>query len=219
MREWGFFAVATLVAGCNVERGGLSNAPPDTGVALEDTALPDVGEDAASDAFEVEPLDARGLEVAVDAPDSAITCGEAGLICDDKDPCTSNACTEEETCEYAPYQDADGDGFQPSGAAPGCPKPFDCDDANPDAFPGQSKYFSFASDGAEFDYNCDGTAERRWNALATCTKIMGGCSVVEGWGGGVPACGVTGKWVTACHVESGSCVASDAACKSCRRGA
>jgi hypothetical protein len=206
MRKWGFFAVAALVAGCNVERGGLDGAPADTGVALVDTALPDVSADATP---EVEPLDARELEVALDAPDSAITCGEAGLVCDDKDPCTSNACTAEETCEYAPYSDSDSDGFQPSGAAPGCSKPADCDDGNADAFPGQTKFFSFASDGAEFDYNCDGTTERRWNALATCTKIMGGCSVVEGWGDAVPACGVSGKWVTACHVESGSCVASD----------
>ena len=200
--------MAGLVAGCSVDRGGLDvvdaaeaidAAPLDTMVAVDSTEPDTIVVDGA-------PLDVREIEVERDAPDSAVSC-ETG-VCDDRDPCTENKCADDGTCAFALYQDNDGDGFQPTGAAPGCSKPLDCDDGNADVFPGQKKYFTFAGDLAEFDYNCDGTPEKRWTGLATCTKEMGVCVAKEGWGDAVPACGVEGTWVTACRAESGGCVAS-----------
>ena len=41
----------------------------------------------------------------------------------------------------------------------------DCDDANPDAFPGQTKFFTKARADGTFDYNCDTKAEKKYSLL------------------------------------------------------
>ena len=51
--------------------------------------------------------------------------------------------------------DEDGDGFM------GC---VDCDDTDPDAFPGQTTWFTSPSEGGSFDYNCDGVEEHEISA-------------------------------------------------------
>jgi cysteine-rich repeat protein len=110
-------------------------------------------------------------------------------------------------------RDADGDGFGDASvlAAPmrtGCPSGFvpvpvgsartDCDDADPDVFPGQTEWFSssrcLATDpvGGCFDYDCNGVEEQRW--AASCGRLLGvGCEG-EGWLGEVPRCGEVGSF-------------------------
>ncbi len=70
-----------------------------------------------------------------------------------------------------PNCDLDGDDFDRAG--PGCcgaPDPCDCDDADPNVFPGQPTFFdeprpNVAPNAPDaFDYNCDGTQEKQWPA-------------------------------------------------------
>lgn len=92
--------------------------------------------------------------------------------------------------------DEDGDGF--GRAVDGETCLVDCDDSNPNVFPGQTKFFSFADDTAEFDYNCDHVTEKRFTAIARCEDGAGGCVFVEGWLDPLPGCGMHARWLKAC---------------------
>jgi hypothetical protein len=74
----------------------------------------------------------------------------------------------------------------------------DCDDDDPDVFPGQTKYFDQPRTGTStpYDYNCDGvpTKERVINCGVVCS--LG----VEGFNSNAIACGATGSWG---HCKSG----------------
>jgi hypothetical protein len=83
----------------------------------------------------------------------------------------------------------------------------DCDDIEPRAHPGQTDWFTWASELAEFDWNCDGKVELHFTDLAVCanpTTAGDPCVFSEGWlDPKVPICGYTAKWVTSCAELSG----------------
>lgn len=103
--------------------------------------------------------------------------------------------------------DEDGDGVGLEGT--GCAR--DCNDVNADVFPGQTKFFAFADDAVEFDYDCNRIQEKRFPAHARCEEGPSGCEFTEGWLDAVPGCGVTGRWLKACtKLASGACGAAAA---------
>lgn len=111
------------------------------------------------------------------------------------------------------YLDCDGDGFatmsapsmqvcdepapQPCGGgwttmAPLSPATTDCNDADADARPGQTMWFTTAATGGGFDYNCVNGEEMRWTSTdadqANCFPIFvigdpnpRGCLGTDGW--------------------------------------
>lgn len=121
------------------------------------------------------------------------------------------------------WRDADGDGFGdrtapvevsegicPAGSVPAPADPneefrADCDDGDPDVFPGQAAWFAVSRCASAsppmascFDYDCDGVAQPRWPRRSGCRTLLG-CPG-EGWVGTVPACGATGTWETCIQV-------------------
>jgi cysteine-rich repeat protein len=144
--------------------------------------------------------------------------------CEDGDPCTwGDVCAEGACTPGAPvptwYPDADGDGWGnqfESVCEPEPPGPDwvgvgrDCcdtnDDVNPDFSGWASEAFVCGEDAdPQWDWNCDGTVNRRWWACITCTDDgSGGCLPTPGWrwdAAGTctpPDCGVLGGWVTDC---------------------
>ncbi|MCS6799541.1 MAG: hypothetical protein NZ898_13635 [Myxococcota bacterium] len=138
--------------------------------------------------------------------------GEAGvacasmLECDDGDPCTIDQCIRR-SCVYS-LSDADGDGFASRAMAPECP---DCADDEPDARPGQTRWFDrpyeFLGMGSSYDWNCDGIVERRYLArLDRCEDhTRERCTDREGWADPVPACGATGRWGRCAWSDDAGC--------------
>ncbi len=138
--------------------------------------------------------------LATDAdPDEASVCTD-GRTCDDHQACTANVCTPT-GCEFPLLQDNDGDGFVPSAFGLACAT--DCDDGDPKVHPGQTQFFTFHSELAEFDYDCNGIQEKRFTTVAVCQDGPSGCKFTEGWLEKVAGCGVTAKWVTQCVELSG----------------
>lgn len=114
------------------------------------------------------------------------------------------------------YVDADGDGFGVGefvdaclGEDGGTPKGYasragDCDDAEPRAFPGQTKPQSGLRAGVGGgDFNCDGNEVRTFTQLAQCAGV---CGLIEGWADvQVAPCGETGSYLKDCLSENGGC--------------
>ena len=110
--------------------------------------------------------------------------------------------------------DADGDGFGPAGGptecwceptapftAPNSP-PYDCDDNNANAFPGQTQWFTSPRANGTYDYNCNGSEERRWTQISTCYFSNFSCSGNPGWdSGGIPHCGSSAVWSDQCSFD------------------
>jgi hypothetical protein len=106
--------------------------------------------------------------------------------------------------ECDPELDQDGDGHATRASGFTCAD--DCNDGNVDVFPGQSKWFAFASDITDFDWNCSGVEEKRFTVQGKCETTDTGCAFTEGWLDAVPACGVTGDWLTGCtKLATGAC--------------
>lgn len=105
----------------------------------------------------------------------------------------------------APCVDSDGDTFLVVNL-PGaeCPGPLDCDDTDPDAYPGQESYYDHQRASGGYDYDCDGN-ETRLNTTAggNCRWDWWSC-VGTGWVGGVPTCGNVGSWHS-CEDVGGDC--------------
>lgn len=127
------------------------------------------------------------------------------------------------------YRDADGDGFgvpieSPGPVRPevGCPDGtipvphdmsvrVDCDDDDPDVFPGQTAWFatSRCADGTAppgalcWDYDCDGVETVRWPRAEACLTLLGRCDD-QGWSLGdglvIPTCGESGTWATCANL-------------------
>lgn len=81
--------------------------------------------------------------------------------------------------------------------------PGDCDDTQPDVFPGQTAYFDVpypVSAGWSFDYDCDGITVQEVSDAYRCNGNGGGlaCPHQDGWNYGVPSCGQTGTLATGC---------------------
>lgn len=83
----------------------------------------------------------------------------------------------------------------------------DCDDGDPDVFPGQTAWFTVSRceggvsvSGPCWDYDCNGVEEQHWPRPAACLSILGRTCSDEGWslasGLVVPACGASGTWTT-----------------------
>ena len=100
------------------------------------------------------------------------------------------------------YEDADGDKFgNPSRAISWIWQPenyveddSDCYDANPDAKPGSTQYFSSDRGDGSFDYDCDGKSERALTNTGSCSNGTAN----QGWNSTVPECGETGDWLLLC---------------------
>ena len=91
--------------------------------------------------------------------------------------------SEPPPCNVFAWPDADGDGFgdenaEPVEACDGVPHGYvtngdDCYDENPEAFPGQTKFFissQHRGDGS-YDYNCDGVEELERTAMANSPVV------------------------------------------------
>lgn len=101
--------------------------------------------------------------------------------------------------EMVYYIDRDADGYGDiGGGIEWCAPPDgfvdnhdDCYDANPDAHPGQTTFFTTNRGDGSFDYDCDATPTQQWTQTTSCDWGM--CDG-EGWSDGIPACGATGNW-------------------------
>lgn len=85
--------------------------------------------------------------------------------------------------------DCDDDGVFARGACGGN----DCDDADADAWPGQTEYFFDERAGGGWDYDCSGAIEREHDAvdcsgIPSCDTMVQGFLVVE------PECGTRQDW-------------------------
>ena len=164
-------------------------------------------------------------------------------LCDDVDHDCNGTPVPEETALW--YLDCDGDGFAALGApserdceepAPtscgggwttripvvGNPATQDCNDADPDARPNQSGWFTSAATGGGFDYNCSGATEHRYGTTVgvdpagTCVRFCPprlACTCIGGSGwtsASVPACGNTSTYSTCGAAISGGCARSNA---------
>lgn len=115
------------------------------------------------------------------------------------------------SCETVLYRDSDddghGDGRSPKSVCAGSLTGYvggdgDCDDADPDAFPGQTDFFERPTLGTRtFDFDCDGAASPEHPELSACRKEPPDCGG-QGWQDSVPACGETGIFV---DCDKGNC--------------
>ncbi len=149
------------------------------------------------------------------------TCVREAIDCADVDECTIDGCDPASGCthERLPtwYRDVDGDGFgvatdtrcagtEPEGYTDVAD---DCCDTNADANPDQTGWFSTSHECGSYytayDYDCDGTNERRWTVLGICSHGGGSCVATPGWAGTyAPYCGYTGTWIATCVMDTGS---------------
>jgi len=120
-------------------------------------------------------------------------------------------CVDSPLFEY--FRDADGDGFGVAGDSqflclPTPPYtatvPGDCCDNDSAAFPGQTVYFSSATNCGGYDYNCDGSWTKLWLQTGGCSGWPS-CSVSIGWSGSAASCGQTKSWWTNCTFGLTSC--------------
>jgi hypothetical protein len=117
------------------------------------------------------------------------------------------------------YRDGDKDGFgdkktslraikQPAGHVANS---LDCFDGNPDARPGQTRFFSHHRGDGSYDYDCDGDSQPAEQIVSggckeiTLLGIPTHCWADVGWQGSVPSCGRQGRWLSDCEVKALSC--------------
>ena len=121
------------------------------------------------------------------------------VVCDDGDPCTRDACDEVIGC-VATAADGDGDGYLAE-AVEGCALPAgDCNDGNPDVFPGQTTTFATPIAGAGgYDYDCDGVETRAADCGGNCgiNYTLGTCWISPRTTCTGP-CGSLGRQVRSC---------------------
>ncbi|MEL6347997.1 MAG: putative metal-binding motif-containing protein, partial [Myxococcota bacterium] len=76
----------------------------------------------------------------------------------------------------------------------------DCYDYESDARPGQANYFTTSRGDTSYDYNCDGTASRRWTTSGRCTLDWTRCNERAGWDGSTPSCGNSKTYINGCDI-------------------
>jgi hypothetical protein len=114
------------------------------------------------------------------------------------------------------YKDADSDGYGAQAAgicmcsASGQYKVqnnSDCYDGNANAKPGQQTWYTSHRGDGSYDYDCNGSATRRWPQTGgNCSTILGFCSATQiGYKGGIPACGNAGTWLYGCDTGFFDC--------------
>ncbi len=74
----------------------------------------------------------------------------------------------------------------------------DCYDANANARPNQTAFFTTHRGDGSFDYDCNKTPEKQYTAVGDCPNL---CSGSLGWMGAVPNCGGVGTWLTKCYYD------------------
>ena len=154
-------------------------------------------------------------------------------VCDNVDNNCDGNIDENATDATVYYLDCDGDGFSSSTIGRFCAAPTastaraqcnnaaaaawrttngnDCQDNDPDAYPGQTSYFADAmspppSSARTHDYNCNGTNEHLYTntnrAGQACWPLYGHttpCIPADetlGWAGGLPSCGASAAYST-----------------------
>jgi hypothetical protein len=133
-----------------------------------------------------------------------------GQVCSVSADCASGTCTTF-------YRDGDADGFgDPSATTMRCgtapPAGYvtdntDCCDSDSRARPGQISYFTDPTACGDYDFNCNGTAERQFTATGSCTTIspctnLGVCSHAAGWRSSAPPCGGSAAFIGGCRTRS-----------------
>ncbi|HIB83573.1 MAG TPA: hypothetical protein EYO59_02930 [Chromatiaceae bacterium] len=82
----------------------------------------------------------------------------------------------------------------------------DCDDSDPQVYPGQTNFFTVASAGGTFDYNCSGTIETGFPAVvATCTYNGSSCDFGSGFLAPLPGCGEGSLFGLGCSQSGSTC--------------
>jgi len=132
--------------------------------------------------------------------------GPYPVCCDDGDPCTSDVCYGDGTCDHhSLVTTIDDDGDMISN---GC----DCNDLNADVRPGQTAFFVEPESGS-FDYDCDGLDTLLLTSEARTCEVYQGLDVCfgDGWlldaGQEMPGCGSGGAY-QACEFHDGMCTAT-----------
>jgi len=107
-----------------------------------------------------------------------------------------------------PCVDSDNDTFLIVNiAGANCPGPLDCDDTDPNAYPGQESYYDQERASGGFDYNCDGSETLIDSREGSdCHWDWWDC-VGTGWVQGIPMCGNVGTWHE-CSSDGVDCVES-----------
>ncbi|MCK6531746.1 MAG: hypothetical protein L6Q84_02145 [Polyangiaceae bacterium] len=117
------------------------------------------------------------------------------------------------------YRDLDRDGYgdkkvslragkQPPGHVSNA---LDCYDENPEAHPGQARYYEQHRGDGSFDYDCDGRGAKKDDLVAggcrssTILGIPTKCWADAGWQGASPGCGEQGRWLAECEISTLSC--------------
>lgn len=117
------------------------------------------------------------------------------------------------------YRDADRDGFGDKKSSQRSSRPppghvansLDCYDQNPEARPGQTRYFAQHRGDGSYDYDCDGKAGKQEEIVSggceeiTLLGIPTHCWADVGWQGQVPECGQKARWLADCEVATLSC--------------
>ena len=163
-----------------------------------------------------------------------------GGDCDDSDATISPGATEtcdgidndcdnvvDEGVKTTYYRDEDGDGYGSTVSEEACSAPVDyvleggdCDDREPDAFPGQTEYFFEERETGGFDYNCDGSEDLQVNRVSSglceyygaCGRTASRCRPGNGsvgWRDTLPSCGEEAPFFVDCQ----SCVARIGSCQ------
>lgn len=116
------------------------------------------------------------------------------------------------------YKDGDGDGFgDAQQKVEACDKPGgyvendqDCNDADHNAYPGQSSWFYFpmkgysATDPLAFDYDCDQVHTKKRTDVYTSCYYKNGVCEGSGWtNNSVPDCAKWGWWAECTKISSG----------------
>ncbi len=79
----------------------------------------------------------------------------------------------------------------------------DCYDFNADANPLQTSYFTGDRGDGSYDYDCSGSADRRWtDQSGSCSFIIDVCNADSGWSSSVPDCGVIGTYNSGCYYDA-----------------
>lgn len=145
--------------------------------------------------------------------DAVVDCSSNGLktITPCPNGCDGGQCV---TCvKQTFYKDADGDGFgDPTQEVEDCTQPAgyvengkDCDDLDQMAYPGQAWFFTQLTAGTQtYDFNCDGTEEKKFTQQVNCYK-QGGVCLGDGWSDAVPECGKWAMWSTCTKGISTDC--------------
>lgn len=117
------------------------------------------------------------------------------------------------------FRDQDRDGYgdkKTSRRSPTQPPGYvenglDCYDQNPEAYPGQLRYFTSHRGDGSYDYDCDGKSSKQQAVVnegcreITTLGIVTRCWADVGWTSSVPDCGQQGKWLQSCEANTLSC--------------